>query len=322
MLSGLKNFFIAFLISLVVCGLGAYFLISYVTAEFAPPADTAPTGVDGEPIPAPDDEMLENYRLTALIVGIDNAESQPGREADAIMLIDINGWDRTFRLSYLPRDMRVDVSGYTLRLGAVYAEHGAEMLARAVRANTGVQPDFFCVIDYGSIIALFDILGRIYYNVPVHMHHVPRPYNYFELSREQRAALVPEISLQAGMQRLDGAQVVQLLRFRGYGGSHIEDEVHREERHRSFLHEFISQKLTFENLSRAREIYDAVIGGVVATNMTSEDFEKFAGLIFGFARDFEFSEVIYPGTRSYIDGVYFFLPNHAAAMDAFSSFRR
>jgi len=361
MLSGLRNFFLAFLISLVICGLSAHFIINFVSGADGIDYEDYLTDEYGEPILSPDDDM-EFYRFTALIIGIDDGASQyhprlefdeegmviwaeddedeiegeeqenirrwdegiennGEREADAIILIGINARSREFTQSYLPRDMSVNVSGYTLRLGAVYAEHGAEKLVRVVHSYTGVRPDFYVVIDYGSIITLFDILGRVDYVVPMNMHHSPRPYDYHELDEEDMARLRPEVDLRGGEQRLDGEQIVQLLRFRGYGGNYINEEMSREDTHRSFIQEVVRQKFTFENLGRAQEIYEAVIDCIVETDMTAEDFENFTGLIFSFS-EFDFRELEYPGTRSYDYGVHWFDPTRSGAIRFFSDFGR
>jgi len=331
MLSGLRNFFLAFLISLLVCGLGAWFLINYITEAYGPDEDEHIPDIHGDTEENEPDEIDMDYdRFSAVIIGIDNGNSQnPNitreadriKEADAIILIDINARDGTFMTSYLPRDMQVNIRGYMLRLGAVYAEHDAEMLVRAVRSYTGIQPDFYCVLDYASIISLFDVLGRVDYNVPVNMHHLPQPYNYDELDEEEIKALRPEIDLRAGDHRLDGEQIVQLLRFRGYGSSYLSEETGREDRHKSFVQEVVRQKFTFENLGRAHEIYEAVIECIVETNMTEEDFENYANLIFGFS-EFEAKEIIYPGNRSYIDGVYWFVPNYRGAIGFYREYRK
>jgi anionic cell wall polymer biosynthesis LytR-Cps2A-Psr (LCP) family protein len=358
MLSGLRNFFLAFLIALVVCGVGASFVINYITEAYGGSEIEVPTGEDGEPVPEynEDEDAMDFYRFTALIIGIDNGDSQEhprldidqeGRvnwpvrdddeeergvrsnrddedkrkEADMIVLIDINARTREVMTSYLPRDMRVNVGEYALRLGAVYSEHDAEMLVRTVFSYTGVQPDFYCVLDYDSIISLFDILGRVDYNVPVNMHHLPTPYDFDWLHEEDIEKLEPEIDLRAGFQRLDGEQIIQLLRFKGYGGDYRNEETSREDVHKSFMQEVIRQKFTFENLSRAREIYDAVIECIVETNMTEEDFDNYTGLIFSFS-EFNFIPLVYPGNRSYENGVHFFIPNHSGAIRFYSEYRR
>jgi hypothetical protein len=128
-------------------------------------------------------------------------------------------------MSYLPREMRVDVRGYMLRLGAVYAEYDADMVIRAVQSYTGVQPHFYCVMDYESIAALIDVLGEVDYTVPEDMYYLPLPYDYDEENPDDyEEELEPEIDLKRGRQMLDGEKAVQLLRYRSYGGTYTADE--------------------------------------------------------------------------------------------------
>ena len=81
MLSGLRNFFLAFIGALIVWGLCAYFLIDYFAGMDLPDEDKEPaTDIHGEIIPPEEDpheiEMSEFYAFTALIIGIDNGDSQ------------------------------------------------------------------------------------------------------------------------------------------------------------------------------------------------------------------------------------------------------
>jgi anionic cell wall polymer biosynthesis LytR-Cps2A-Psr (LCP) family protein len=193
----------------------------------------------------------------------------------------------------------------------------------AVRAYTGIQADFFVVLDYASIESLFDIMGDLEFDVPQDMLHQPRPYDYFDLDAAQRAALRPEINLRRGRQMLNGGQVVQLLRFRNYGGGYRNEEISRINMHINVMREVFRQKLVLENLEIARDIYDAVIRSIVATNMGLDDFENHAHLIFGLG-EYEFRIIEYPGMRRYENGVEFFipLPNRSEAVEIFRDFRR
>lgn len=340
MLSGLRNFFLVFVISLVGLGLGAYFLVNYVE-ELYGGGMAEPGAGNGDAFAEENGEIHEDseiYRVMALIIGIDNGDSQYHarleldedgriirpeedreedggriREADTIILLDINSRERTFMISYLPRDMKVEVKGYAQRLGAVYAEHGTETFIHTVWAWTGLRPDFYWVLNYESIEALFDILGEIEFDVPQNMFHRPRPYDYYELNAQDRASLEPEIDLRRGLQMLNGGQVMQLLRFKGYGGGYVNEETSRANLHRHFIREVIRQKITLENFSIARELYDAVVESIVETNMGLEDFENHVHLLFGIP-EFEFLEVEYPGQRRYENGVEFFIPEHSTAV--------
>ena len=348
MLSALRNFALVFLLALVVLGLGAYFLINYIEQLYGPDPDgpfADPNGGSGWIRPNGAEDMGEFYKLTLLFIGIDNGESQKTlrereegwagrraaegeeeyedriREADTIILMDINSRDRTFMTSHLPRDMRVEARGYTLRLGAVYAEHGTQALISTVRAYTGITPDFFIVLDYAGIEALFDILGDIEFNVPHDMFHLPKPYDYYELDEEERAALEPEIDLRAGLQFLNGGQVVQLLRFRNYGGGHAREEAVRSNMHQNFIIEFTRQKFTLENFARADGIYEVIVESIVETDMRLEDFVNHIYLIFGLL-EYEFREIAYPGRHVYENGVEFFIPDRFYAIGLYMEYRR
>jgi len=331
MLSALRNFALVFLISVAAFGVGAFFLAEYIIGNYSDgifgpggPGDDGYYRDDGDRR----DDLGAFYRFTALIIGTDSGESQMdgAPEADTIILMDINSLDRTFMMSHLPRDTRVEARGYILRLGSVYAVHGAEALVNTVWALTGIRPDFYCVLDYGSVERIVDAFGGIEFDVPHDMLYIPRPHNYFELGPVERGQLAPEINLRRGRQTLDGRQAMQLLRFRNYGGGHASEEAARANMQKSFIREVIRQKFTRENiednLEIARELYEAVIGRIVATNMRLGDFLNYAVSIFGFW-EYEPLVIEYPGRRISENGVEFFVPSHADAVrDFFWEHRR
>jgi len=379
MLAGLRNFFLVFIISLLVFGLSAWALINY----FAQSGSDGGAGGDGGGEFEDDGHIPryvgEFYRFSMLIVGIDDGRSQyqtprhrqtmsntgrvydvGSREADTIIWVDIDSMSQTFRLSYLPRDMRVELKELVLRLGAVYSEFGREALINAVWAYTGLRPDFFVVLDYGSIETIFNVLGDIEFDVPVDMFHMPQPHDYHELrhllalnernqldelnEREEAeleallrllaisidefnddeflaGLLRPEIDLRRGVQMLNGGQIVQLLRFRNFGGGYRHEETARANLHISFLQAVIRQKFTTENFGVAESIYNAVIGSIVETNMRAADFGNFLNTIFRFS-EYEFTEIIYPGHIDYQHGVEFFIPNRRAALELYREHRR
>ena len=203
-----------------------------------------------------------NNEFTALIIGIDSGMSQrnkkiadvpgedtPGKqEADTIILFNVNGTKKTIMVSPLSRDMKVDAKGYTLRLGAVYSEFGAETMADVVFSYTGLKVDYYCVLNYESVEKIFDILGDVEFNVPGDMFYDPFQHTDDPTTAETSEGETTEepttpaptttdpdvteittndyerISLTAGTTiEINAGQAIQLFRYGKYDNTRITD---------------------------------------------------------------------------------------------------
>ena len=211
LLSSLRNFFIALLISVIVFGIGAYFLTGFLNKmgnDFLDPSvkpDEPNTNEEGhiidsgDPDLEDDSEEEEIIQFNVLIIGIDDGKSQPvayendenedrRKEADTIFLVNINPETKTLMMSSLPTNMKVEIGRYNLRLGAVYSYgeygnystnggKGMELMTETVWAYTGVEADYCCVVDYDSLEVFFNMLGEIEYIIPEDMYYKPEPYD-------------------------------------------------------------------------------------------------------------------------------------------------
>ncbi|MCL1859170.1 MAG: LCP family protein [Oscillospiraceae bacterium] len=300
MLSSLRNFFIALFISLLGFGISAYFLTGFIDNTmngFFNPTPTADernkeeedpenTNENGEEEDDTDEDLSE---FTVLIIGIDDGKSQfedkdedEKKEADTIFLVNINAKVKTIMISWLPANMKTEVAGYALRLGAVYTYgeysgrggQGMELMKKAVWSYTGLKPDYCIVLDYDSLEVLFDTLGEVEYSIPENMYYKPTPYDITTTDppteendeAENANVYIPEniedttnrdiIDLKKGKQMIDGAAAVQLLRYNSYISN--EDNMNRTSIQIDFIKEVIRQQMTFENLERAEEIYTEI----------------------------------------------------------------
>jgi anionic cell wall polymer biosynthesis LytR-Cps2A-Psr (LCP) family protein len=354
MLSSLRNFFLALFVSLLVFGTSAYFLVEFIDANansFGSQPNNSGGDTNGDDNAAdnggPDewDEFKDTSEFTALFIGIDSGLSQfdEQQEADLIILVNVNAKTDTLMISSLSPDMKTEVNGYILRLGAVYAEFEAEVLVETVTAYTGLQPDYYCVVDYESMEKIFAILGDVRYNVPIDMYYDPFeiPAVEFESEEGEEGEELPaepaterpaedtgptekdyeRIDLTEGYQRINAEKAIQLLRFNNYTDPDL--EIDRTKIQTDFFKEVLRQKLTFTNLGRAPQLFEQLRASVVETNMTSRDFENYAETLFSLS-EFTIAELIYPAIRRVRieNGVPFFIPDVKMAVNQYKPYRR
>lgn len=152
--------------------------------------------------------------VTLLVIGIDAdrlGASQNGAaprgpaNADALLVLRVNPAAATQVLS-LPPELAVQLPGQTRpqALGSLYRLGGVALVGDAVQDLVGLdptQPDRYLVLSRSALRALVDGLGGLEANPPQAMRYRDRSQNF-------------SIDLQAGLQRLGGREVEQLVRFR------------------------------------------------------------------------------------------------------------
>jgi len=152
--------------------------------------------------------------VTVLVIGTDadrldatsNGAAPPGlANSDALLLLRVNP-KGPLQVLNLPTELAVMLPGQSKpqRLGDLYHRGGVALTADAVRELAGLEPpkpDRFLVLPRGALRKLVDSLGGLELNPPRTMRYQDKAQKY-------------KIDLQSGLQRLDGGQVEQMLRFR------------------------------------------------------------------------------------------------------------
>ena len=343
MLSSFRNFFLALIISLILCGLGAHFLLGYISGIFSDglwdenKVQTTDE-YNGVNINADGSAPVEYTQFTVLFIGEDNGESQDDnnkKEADTIILVNINSQTKEILISPLSCEMRVEVKNYVMRLGAVYTDYGIETMINTIKSYTGLRTDYYCVFNYESIKALFEVWGDVEYTIPMDMVYMPKLYDeegwetYFasltpeekeENERKPEINLIAEelISEEDGISRINGEQAVQLMRYKLYSSGNEE----RISIQIDFIKEVLRQKITFENLELAKDIYTAAKNSITDTNVDERTFEIYKDLIFALSTDYHITELRYPGNPKIENGVNFYVPNLTMALQQYSEYKK
>ncbi len=152
--------------------------------------------------------------ITVLVVGIDsdrlgdpvNAAAPKGpANSDALLLLRVNPRG-PLQVLTLPPELAVNLPGrkQPVALGSLYRVGGVALVADAARELVGLddpKPDRYLVLSRGGLRDLVNGLGGLEISPP-------RKMKYEDKSLKYRIDLLP------GLQRMGGAQVEQMLRFR------------------------------------------------------------------------------------------------------------
>ena len=149
-------------------------------------------------------------RSTILIAGTDEG----GYRTDTMMLFTADRSSGTMSLVSIPRDTLVYCEYSVPKLNSAYGwagggENGMDELLKRVEEIVGFRPDGYVLVDLSCFEEMVDLMGGVTFDVPVEMHYNDPSQNLY-------------IDLAAGEQKLDGAQAMQVVRFRsGYADADL-----------------------------------------------------------------------------------------------------
>jgi len=164
---------------------------------------------------------------------------------DTMMVVHFDPVTCNIKIISVLRDTEV-ISGYRRKINSVYQSGGPEEAAATVSKLLGINIDYYVYFSGGMIRSIVDALGGVWFDVPCRMK-----YSTW-------------IDLQKGPQLINGAKVVQLLRFRhpdlvgkdSYKDCeiYITNDVQRAKTQQSFLSATIKQKAKPEYFNKIAEI--------------------------------------------------------------------
>jgi len=204
--------------------------------------------------------------ITVLVIGLDSerigdavnhAAPAGSPRADALLLVRVNP-KGPLQVLNLPVELAVRIPGSAAPagLGTLYQRGGVALTADVVRELVGLEPprpDRYLVLPRSALRRIVDRVGGLELSPPQVMRYQDKAQNY-------------RIDLQSGLQRLNGSQVEQMVRFRdpnlGDSGRRIDHQLVESGLRERFRHpEQVSQ---LPNLLRDLQ-------GQVETNLSARE---------------------------------------------------
>ena len=221
---------------------------------------------------------------TVLICGTD----KDGTRTDTMMLLYMSGSDKQVGLLSLPRDTyTITSAGNGAKLNSAYGRNGTgvegmEGLLDYVQEIIGYRPDGYVLVDMTLVPQIVDLMGGLDVEVPMS----------FDLAG---------IHLEAGMQHLEGNEVLQLLRFRkGY----TMQDLDRIKVQHSVITAAMEQWLTVDHLKDVGDALDLVENHSL-TNLQMRNFLWMGKTILLNMKNLE-SDTL-PGYATYIGDVSYYV---------------
>ena len=180
----------------------------------------------------------KKYCYTILVYGVDNDAGG----SDTNMLMRFDAESKKIDVVSLPRDTLMS-NGH--KLNSSYNNGGTEKLRSNIEDMLGVPVDFYVSVDLKGFIALIDQIGGVEFDVPCDMDY-DDPYQDLH------------IHFKAGLQKLNGQQAMEVVRFRhnndntGYGGR---QDLGRIGTQQAFLKTVAQKLMKLENVPAMAETF-------------------------------------------------------------------
>ncbi len=229
-------------------------------------------------------------------MGIDQRLGDKGRP-DTIMLVSLGRDGKAVVLS-IPRDTLVEIPGHgDDKVNHSYTYGGASLTMETVSRFLGVRIDGYALADLDGFAQIVDALGGLTIDVEKRMYYDDSTQNL-------------HIDLQPGVQKLDGQQALNYVRFRDDGLG----DIGRVAREQKFVAAVVRECLAPANLLRLpgviRQAYQSVETDLPLTQAL--------GLVQAVAKlsPDEVELKVLPGKGEYLNGVSYYVPDDLDALKA------
>lgn len=232
---------------------------------------------------------------------------------DTIMVFKYNPKTQKAYLISIPRDTFVgDYKTYATssdKINCLYQGQYPEKTLAAVNKVTGLNLDYYVVVDTEALKALVDTIGGVYFDVPIDMKYTDKKQSLY-------------IDLKAGYQLLDGNKAEQVVRFRhnsdgtSYSFEYGDNDTGRMKTQRNFLKAVMKQTLTPSNIVNIGKFID-IAQTYVKTNIPIDVMKQYIAPAVNFDTD-NLETGTLPGTNEKCNGVWLFIADKTESNSYFA----
>ena len=189
--------------------------------------------------------------MNILVLGSDRRKHLAGDtgRSDTIMLLRIDPQTKSISMLSIPRDLRVEIPGFgTDRINAAYSDGGPALSVATFKALTGLPVNHFIDVNFSGFTDMVNYLGGVYIDVDRQYYNNTAVTGY------------SSISINAGYQRLNGADALSFVRYRhdqlGDWG--------RMQRQQLFLRELKRQALRWQNVLKLPQLISTMARNTIS----------------------------------------------------------
>lgn len=231
--------------------------------------------------------------IHVLLVGVDNEGGGRAR-TDTIMVAQYQPKNGKAKLISLMRDSYVSIPGYrNNKINTAFFLGGPELLRKTIKENFDIDIHYYALVDFNGFVRVVDIVSPkgVEVNIERRMFYEDSAGGLY-------------INFQPGVQKLDGKQALQYVRFR----NDRENDFGRVRRQQEVLSILKDDLLTLSGITRLPKLLGA-IEPYITTNIQSNQFLDYGRNFFLNPID-SVETLTIPIQGAYIDSSY----SHAGAV--------
>lgn len=226
-------------------------------------------------------------KVNILLLGLDKGQMR----SDVMMIVSLDPKRNVINVMSIPRDTRVKVSEsrYDKINHTLGYKNPEELVIRVVKEITGMPINYYCEVDFMGFRNVIDILGGVYFDVPVNMHY-------------EDPAQDLKIHVNKGYQLLDGYNAEGVVRFRH---TYVNGDEGRIAVQQDFLKALFAQKLTPQYIAKAPQMLDEIYKHV-KTNFTVAQALQYVGMLNKLTPE-SLSTFQLPGEPKYMNSLWYYI---------------
>ena len=231
-----------------------------------------------------------------LVMGVDARERGENARSDTLIVVRVDPTQEQVTMLSIPRDTRVEVPGHgKTKINAAHAYGGPALAIETVRKFTGLPIAHYMEIDFDGFKEIVDAMGGVTVAVPERVHDMKAA------GHDASAA-----TLEAGEQKLTGAQALTFVRSRQYPTGDFQRIANQQ----IFMKALFRQGLQLGNALRLPKMLDAVADSVT-TDLSVTDLYRIANDMKSMS-DEDLMTVTMPGEARMIGGGSYVIPDEEA----------
>ncbi|WP_066258907.1 LCP family protein [Neobacillus drentensis] len=233
---------------------------------------------------------LENTSI--LFIGVDDSEKRKNNgssRSDALMLATFNKNDKSIKLLSIPRDSYVHIPEkdiYT-KITHAHAYGGVKLTLETVEELLDVPVDYYVKMNFNAFIDVINALDGVKVDVP------------FTFSEQDSKDHAKAITLQKGIQELDGEQALAFARTRK-----IDSDIQRGMRQQQIVKAIIAKGSSIKSITNYTDVMEAV-GKNMSTDLTFDQMKSFISYIQA-GKGINVESLSLKGSDSYINRIYYY----------------
>lgn len=240
-------------------------------------------------------DSTDSDSISFLLMGVDgeNAKENENVRTDTLMVFNVDKDSGEISILSVPRDTRTPIKGrkYQEKINHAHVYGGDRLTLDTVSDLLGIDLEYYVVADYNFVKEFVDLVGGVEIDVPMDMHYED-PYAEPPLY----------IDLKEGLQKLDGDESLQYLRFRkGYKNA----DLGRIDAQQTFVKSLVKQSIKPINLLKAPQMVMAY-NDYINTNIPLGTIIKYTSSFYKYDLDKMNTQTL-PGEAKMVKGVSYFI---------------